>query len=81
MAKSFVKKLQKRGNSHALVIDSALMNQLGIAPDTLLQLTVTGGSLVVSPVFSGAGQEKVENALEKIRKQPGYKDMLSNLAK
>jgi antitoxin component of MazEF toxin-antitoxin module len=81
MAKSLTKKLQKRGNSHALVIDSVLMDQLGIGPDTLLQLTVTGGSLVVTPVFSGAGPKKVKDALAAIRSQPGYPEMLSNLAK
>lgn len=76
-----VKKLQKRGNSHALVIDTALMEQLGISPDTPLQLTVSGGSLVVSPVFNGAGGERVAGALAKIRQQPGYEKMLENLAK
>lgn len=82
MAKnSLVKTLQKRGNSHALVIDKALMDQLGIDPETPLQLTVTGGSLVVRPVHSGLGQEKVADVLAKIRAQPGYPEMLSNLAK
>lgn len=81
MGKTHIKKLQKRGNSHALVIDTTLMEQLGIDPETPLQLTVTGGSLVVTPVFSGAGRQKVRDALAKIRSQPGYPDMLSNLAK
>ena len=78
---SLVKTLQKRGNSHALVIDKTLMDQLGITPDTPLQLTVTGGSLVVRPVQSGAGRERVADSLAKLRKQPGYPEMLSNLAK
>ena len=82
MAKnSLVKTLQKRGNSHALVIDKTLMDQLGINPDTPLQMTVTGGSLVVRPVNAGAGQESVASSLTKIRKQSGYPEMLSNLAK
>ena len=82
MAKnSLVKTLQKRGNSHALVIDKTLMDQLGITPDTPLQITVTGGSLVVRPVNSGAGKQQVSESLSKIRKQPGYSEMLSNLAK
>lgn len=75
------KKLQKRGNSHALVFDKSLMDQLGIGPDTPLQLTVSGGKLVVSPIFSGAGKEKVSAALALIRRQPGYEEMLANLAK
>lgn len=79
--KSLVKALQKRGNSHALVIDKTLMEQLGIGPDTPLQLTVTGGSLVVRPVHNGAGRERVADSLSKIREQPGYPEMLSNLSK
>lgn len=78
---SLVKTLQKRGNSHALVIDKILMEQLGITPDTPLQITVTGGSLVVRPVNSGAGRKRVTDSLKKIREQPGYPEMLSNLAK
>ena len=78
---SLVKTLQKRGNSHALVIDKTLMEQLGIGADTPLHLTVTGGSLVVRPVYSGAGKERVADSLAKIRKQPGYPEMLNNLAK
>ena len=82
MAKnSLVKTLQKRGNSHALVIDKTLMEQLGISPDTPLQITVTGGSLVVRPVNSGVGRERVADSLAKIRKQPGYPEMLANLTK
>ena len=82
MAKnSLVKTLQKRGNSHALVIDKTLMEQLGISPDTPLQITVTGASLVVRPVNSGVGRERVADSLAKIRKQPGYPEMLANLAK
>lgn len=82
MAKnSLVRTLQKRGNSHALVIDKTLMEQLGIEPDTPLQLTVTGGSLVVRPVNSGAGRVTVQDSLDEIRNQPGYSEMLSNLAK
>jgi len=76
-----VKKLQKRGNSHALVIDTALMEQLGISPETPLQVVVSGGSLVVTPVFNGAGKEKIAESLAKIRQQPGYPEMLNNLAK
>ena len=57
------------------------MEQHGIGPETPLQITVTGGSLVVRPVNSGAGKERVADSLAKIRKQTGYPEMLSNLAK
>ena len=78
---SSVKTLKKRGNSHALIIEKAIMEQLGIGPDTLLQVTVTGGALVVRPVGNGIGKDRVSDSLKKIRKQPGYTEMLSNLAK
>ena len=73
-----VKSLQKHGNSHALVIDKSLMEALGIGPDTPLQLTICGHSLVVTPVDVGVGREGVEAAIRKLR--PRYRRMLRNLA-
>lgn len=78
---TMIRRLQKRGNSHALVIDRTIMEQLGIGPETLLQITVTGGCLVVRPTTVGLGPEKVEASLQKFRNDPGYKKMLENLAK
>lgn len=78
---SSIKKLQKRGNSHALVLDKAIMEQLGIGADTLLELTVTGGCLVVRPTTTGLGRDKVLASLDKLRGAPGYQQMLENLAK
>lgn len=78
---TLIRKLQKRGNSHALVIDKTMMEQLGIGPDSLLQLTVSAGCLVVKPAEVGLGPEKVEASLNKFRRDPGYKKMLENLAK
>lgn len=75
-----IKKLQKRGNSHALVLDKTMMEELGIGPDSLLQITISSGCLVVRPASSGAGSEKVAGALEKIRSRPGYPEMLKRLA-
>jgi len=76
-----LKTLQKRGNSHALVLDKSTMEEMGIGPETLLQLTVSDGCLVVRPTRLGVGQEKVAASLKKLRSQPGYKAMLDNLAK
>lgn len=75
-----IKKLQKRGNSHALVLDKTMMEQLGIGPDTLLQITISSGCLVVRPASTGAGAEKVADSLRKIRARPGYPEMLKHLA-
>ena len=73
-----IKKLQKHGNSHALVIDKALMEALGINEDTPLQLTLNGTTLVVSPVEVGLGDEDVREAITKLR--PKYARMLKRLA-
>jgi antitoxin component of MazEF toxin-antitoxin module len=71
--------LQRHGNSLALVIDKTLLEQLGIGPDTPLNVTVTGGVLTVAPVGAGVPRDEVADTLARLR--PRYKKMLENLAK
>lgn len=73
-----IKKLQKHGNSQALVIDKPIMEALGIDSETPLQVTVSGNSLVITPADVGLGREKVNEAIEKLR--PRYREMLERLA-
>ena len=73
-----IKKLQKHGNSRALVIDKALMEALGIDEDTDLQISVSGHSLIVTPVDVGIGRQAVAEAIAELR--PKYARMLKNLA-
>ena len=73
-----IKTLQKHGNSHALVIDKALMEALGINDETPLQLTLSGSSLVVSPVEVGLGKDALAEAVSELR--PKYAKMLKRLA-
>jgi antitoxin component of MazEF toxin-antitoxin module len=73
-----VKTLQRHGNSQALVIDRTLMDALGIDSDTPLQITISGNSLIVTPVHVGIGREKVEEAMDRLR--PRYGEMLKRLA-
>jgi len=73
-----VKTLQKHGNSHALVIDKALMEVLGIDADSPLEVTVSGNSLIVTPVHVGVGRERIAQEIEDLR--PRYGDMLERLA-
>lgn len=73
-----VKTLQKHGNSHALVIDKALMEVLGIEADSPLEVTVSGNSLIVTPVHVGVGRERIAQEIEDLR--PRYGDMLKRLA-
>ena len=73
-----IKKLQKHGNSRALVIDKPILEALGVDSDTPLQVTVSGNSLVITPVNVGIGRERVLEAIEKLR--PRYGEMLEHLA-
>lgn len=71
-----MKKLHRRGNSLSLVIDRSLMEQLGIGPDTPLQMTVSSGCLLVRPLTLGVGPYGVASSLKKIRSRPGHPEML-----
>ncbi len=73
-----IKTLTKLGNSQALVIEKPLMEALGIKPDTPLQLTVSGNSLIVTPANVGIGREAVAESIRKLR--PRYGKMLKKLA-
>ena len=73
-----VKTLQKHGNSRALVIDKTLMEALGIDDESPLQISVSGNSLIVTPVHVGVGRKRVEQSIAKLR--PRYGDMLERLA-
>ncbi len=74
-----LKTLSKRGNSHALVIDKALMEQLGITPTTQLQLVVSNGSLIVTPARVGIDSEELKAATEQIFER--YEQTFRDLAK
>lgn len=73
-----VKTLQKHGNSHALVIDKALMEAMGIDADSPLEVTVSGNSLILTPVHVGVGRDRIAKEIEELR--PRYGDMLKRLA-
>ena len=74
-----VKTLQKHADGQALVLDEALMKALGIDADSPLELTVSGGSLIVTPVEAGVGREKVDEVVDGLRDR--YGSMLENLAR
>jgi len=73
-----VKTLQKHGNSHALVIDKALMEAMGIDADSPLEVTVSGNSLILTPVHVGLGRDRVAKEIEELR--PRYGEVLKRLA-
>ena len=57
-----VKTLTKHGNSYALVIEKPIMELLHIQPDTQLEVSTDGKSLIVRPVDT-ARQEKFEKVM------------------
>jgi antitoxin component of MazEF toxin-antitoxin module len=73
------KTLQKYGNSHALVIDKALMEATGIGPDTPLRITAQGGSITITVENVGIGSDRIAASIAKLR--PKYDQMLKNWAK
>lgn len=73
-----VKTLQKHGNSQALVIEKPVLDLLGITQDTPLQITVSGSSLVITPIHVGIGADEVKASVARLR--PRYRRMLENLA-
>lgn len=74
-----VKKLQQVGNSHAIVLDRAIREAIGLQPGDAVQITVSGDSLIITPARVGLGRAVVAKSLKKIR--PRYRVMLQNLAK
>lgn len=74
-----IKTLKKHGNSQALPIDKATMESMGIDMETLLQITVSGNSLIVTPANVGLGANRVRASLGKMRRR--YGSMLKRLAK
>ena len=59
-----VKTLTKHGNSYALVIDKPIMDLLHIQPETQLDISTDGKSLLVRPVDT-ARQEKFQKVVDK----------------
>ena len=74
-----VKTLTRHGNSYALIIDKPVLELLGIAPDTPIEITTDGKTLVLSPVRDGARQARFHQALKDTNRRFGR--ALKNLAK
>ena len=73
-----VKTLIKHGNSYALVIDKPILELLRATPETPLELTTNGETLMVSPVRDTKRQRKLRRSLAKMNRR--YGDDLKRLA-
>lgn len=58
-----IKTLTKHGNSYALVIDRPVMDLLHIEPDTALEVSTDGRSLILSPAKPDARKVKLRKAI------------------
>lgn len=74
-----IKKLTKVGNSKALVLDKTTLEEMGIRDDDRVQVTLSGGSMVVSAVSPRyATDEAFKAASDHVFKK--YKGLLRRLA-
>lgn len=72
-----VKTLTKHGNSYALVIEKPIMDLLHIQPDTQLEISTDGKTLLISPVNT-LRQEKFRQAMDETFDQ--YHEAFKKLA-
>jgi len=62
-----LKNLIKHGNSHALIIDKAVLELLKIDPESCqLELATDGNVLVITPIRDKKQQKKLKDTLARI---------------
>ena len=62
-----IKQLRKVGNSSALILDKAVMELIGLEENGNVQLTVSNGSLILTPVHpKRVSPEQFEQALSRV---------------
>jgi putative addiction module antidote len=75
-----VKTIRKVGNSNALLLDKAILELLGLREGGQVNLTVTNGSLIVTPVAAKqVDPEALQDCLDRVVDEWG--DVLERLAK
>ena len=74
-----VKKLQKVGNSNALILDLPIMEMVGLQEGKEVQITVSNGSIIITPVDPRrVDPEELERQLDRIVGE--RREMLKELA-
>lgn len=66
-----IKRLTKHGNSWALVIDKPVLELLNIDPETPLEVSTDGQTLIIAPARSPERQAKFKAALSKTNRRFG----------
>ncbi|MCJ7652707.1 MAG: hypothetical protein MUO75_03275 [Actinobacteria bacterium] len=74
-----VKRLQKVGNSNAIILDLPIMEMVGLEEGKEVQVTVSNGSIIITPVNPRlVDQEELERHLDRIVGE--RREMLKELA-
>lgn len=74
-----VKRLQKVGNSNAIILDLPIMEMVGLEEGKEVQVTVSNGSIIITPVNPHrVDTEELERHLDRIVGE--RKEMLKELA-
>ncbi len=74
-----VKKLQKVGNSNALILDLPIMEMVGLEEGKEVQITVSNGSIIITPVHPRrVDREELERQLDRVVGE--RREMLKELA-
>jgi len=73
-----IKKLVKVGDRHALILDQAMLDAMGLREGDEVQVTQDGPGLRVVPAHIGLGDARVKEHSRAIRDQ--YGDALKRLA-
>lgn len=65
-----IKHLRKVGNSTALLLDKPILELLGIKDQDAVQITVSNGSLIITPMNpSSPSQEAFDECVERVMKR------------
>ena len=65
-----IKQLRKVGNSTALLLDKPILELLGIKESDTVQLTISSGSLIITPMQpTTANQDKFDESVERVMKR------------
>jgi antitoxin component of MazEF toxin-antitoxin module len=73
------RKLQRHGNSAALVFDKTMLEALNMTADTPLLITIHGGAMIIAPTNLGVPEAELSATIARLR--PSYEKMLKNLSK
>lgn len=66
-----LKTLTKHGNSYALIIDRAILDLLKITPETPLEVSTDGRTLMIAPSTDPKRRARLDAALEKTNRRYG----------